>query len=735
MKISRKSLFFNVVILSVLILFPPLLLSQTRLTVAPEGEATTASDGVCCSNGQVISATQVQCRQKKGQYFSARAEALRHCKPNKVFCCVNGKVSEVSPEQCERSNGVAYSTAGEAKNKCRPEAVYCCLKGSVKKVSAGECKKKKGIAYKTERDARENCGWCCADNKVSPATPDACKRNGGNYFTNKSQADKECRKQPQCCIKGKLFTYSKRECDLKKGKYYRSYGEAQKQCRVERTQTSMKPLRPEQTSANPGRTARPMPDLIVSNINLIKDCKIEITIKNIGTSGVPASGYDLNTGAGIQMYNGAKAWGGIRLGAIDLLGRLKTPGNSVKYVWFPQAANLALGAGTHSIKVVVDSNNGVAELNENNNSKTSRLMCKQPVTEKEQRKMQNEVSKRTDGVPQHQTELDLKRPPSGTLKPLRGAPPPDQNQPQHSGVFGQLDDPSPVAQSAVRADIPDFSVSEGMLEPIPTEPADLSIAMSMSPQNAVIGVDTITVTIKVTNIGGRATSANTEVTLAFGDYPYVNHPLLNLDQWTIPRLGPGGEHTVTYQQIIPEHYIWPGGSVSYTVESGVYLFRAGIDTSTLASDETTNYSNDVAELIFQLTTPPRPDLVVCFSKFVSTRANGTQYVVYSPVVKNIGNAPSGSVNVRFYIEDKGVQNYAVPGLPAGGEYSGVNYQTVWYVRGDHDYTLWVDSNNDVVESNEVNNSIVGTIHVFGIFAADAQPTSPIQCSNEPGMAN
>ncbi len=178
----------------------------------------------------------------------------------------------------------------------------------------------------------------------------------------------------------------------------------------------------ESNTKNNSLTARlvckkPLPDLIVSDIKLIKDCKIEITIKNIGAAGVPASGYDLHKGAGIQMYKGGKAWGGIRLGAVDRSGRLKTPGTSVKHVWFPKAANLALGAGTHSIKVIADNNNAVAELNEKNNSKTVRLVCKKPVTRKQKGMLQKEVSKLPAGVQQKETlQMQAPKLPAGARK-------------------------------------------------------------------------------------------------------------------------------------------------------------------------------------------------------------------------------------------------------------------------------------------------------------------------------
>jgi hypothetical protein len=126
-----------------------------------------------------------------------------------------------------------------------------------------------------------------------------------------------------------------------------------------------------------GQQPQQLPDLIVKDLELVQDCKIKVTIANIGSAGVPASGYDLNNGAAIQMYRFAQPWGGIRLGAIDPSHLLMTPGNSVSWIWFPGAANLNLTPGTHSIKVVVDNNNAVVESDETNNSRTERLTCEQ----------------------------------------------------------------------------------------------------------------------------------------------------------------------------------------------------------------------------------------------------------------------------------------------------------------------------------------------------------------------
>lgn len=123
-------------------------------------------------------------------------------------------------------------------------------------------------------------------------------------------------------------------------------------------------------------TAKKLPDLIVRDIRLVKGCKIQVTLKNIGTAGVPSSYYDLPNAVGVQMYNGGKPWGGIILKGFDPAGKLKSPGGTATHIWFPNAANLNLGGGTHSIKVEVDNGKVLTELNETNNTLTRRLTCK-----------------------------------------------------------------------------------------------------------------------------------------------------------------------------------------------------------------------------------------------------------------------------------------------------------------------------------------------------------------------
>lgn len=231
---KNKGLLFTVLVSTILILFPSFSLSQTSLTRAPAVGATSSPDGFCCSNGQVISSSQAQCK-KRGQYYQTRGEALRHCRPNNVFCCINGQVSEISPEQCKRSQGIAYSTGAEAKRKCKPKAIYCCLKGKISKVSPEDCKKNRGTAYATSSEAKRKCKpeevYCCLQGKIKKTSPGDCKKNRGTIYKTATEAKRKCKPEVvYCCLKGSIKKVSSAECKTKKGIPYRSEREARKNC-------------------------------------------------------------------------------------------------------------------------------------------------------------------------------------------------------------------------------------------------------------------------------------------------------------------------------------------------------------------------------------------------------------------------------------------------------------------------------------------------------------------------
>lgn len=118
------------------------------------------------------------------------------------------------------------------------------------------------------------------------------------------------------------------------------------------------------------------PDLMVSDIRLTADCKIQVTIKNNGPGGVPDAAYHPTKGVIVQATANNTGWGGYHLSMIDPAKRLKTSGKSVRYVGFKRALN---SGETLTLKVaIMDPGNTARESNKKNNSLTRRLSCKRP---------------------------------------------------------------------------------------------------------------------------------------------------------------------------------------------------------------------------------------------------------------------------------------------------------------------------------------------------------------------
>jgi len=119
-----------------------------------------------------------------------------------------------------------------------------------------------------------------------------------------------------------------------------------------------------------------LPDLAISAITLLRDCKMELTLRNEGPGPLSDQAYDPKQGVAIQMSRDGQAWGGIRLAGVDPAKKLKVPGGSIKAIWFPNAANLKLTNGPQDITVMIDRLNSVAEVTELNNVLNKRLLCR-----------------------------------------------------------------------------------------------------------------------------------------------------------------------------------------------------------------------------------------------------------------------------------------------------------------------------------------------------------------------
>ncbi len=328
---------------------------------------------------------------------------------------------------------------------------------------------------------------------------------------------------------------------------------------------------------------RLLPDLIVSDIQLDKDCHILITIKNSGPGGVPDSGYHSKTGAAIQVYKGSKAWGGMRLAAFDPAGNLKNPGGSVTKAWFPDAANLDLGPGTHTIKVVVDNNTAVAEKNEGNNTRVQGLSCG--------KKMASGSTSRT--AEQKAVSLKPVRPKAVVPAPKPPPPPwPDDGGPPQA---------QSIMMESVMQDVP-----AQLNDPNFVDLAITNISLSI-PKPRFEKMFTITITIQNVGMGNQIEGGPAAYfQMELSDDPYMNYHrnIVAPFSMALPLLTAGEVHTIS------ETITMPRVVQNVPVEPGLYKLLATINTSALQVGDEHNSQNNQATKQFELRDPEPADLTV-----------------------------------------------------------------------------------------------------------------------------
>jgi hypothetical protein len=125
-----------------------------------------------------------------------------------------------------------------------------------------------------------------------------------------------------------------------------------------------------------------LPDLTVSNMRVVMidgKCKVEITILNQGSGGVPEEKYGM-VGDDSKASSSRVAISGIPsvgrfLRNIDPDRKLQVPGGSVTHVWFVTDDFSTLPAGVSSVTATLDDNSRIMESNETNNRLTKRLNC------------------------------------------------------------------------------------------------------------------------------------------------------------------------------------------------------------------------------------------------------------------------------------------------------------------------------------------------------------------------
>ncbi len=210
---------------------------------------------------------------------------------------------------------------------------------------------------------------------------------------------------------------------------------------------------------------------------------------------------------------------------------------------------------------------------------------------------------------------------------------------------------------------------------------------------------------------GRAEASKARLTIS-GPQGYSRV----FDNLPVGALNYGADHLVT---------------VSYT------LPRSGVYTNTLEADSGSqvgeaNEANNSKSKSYRA--GGLPDLVVCYYKQVRVLIQVVALSVKNyqsgveVFVKNIGEERSAPARLRFWIEERGVKYYSVPGLAAGQQHR-IFRAEKWHTTGTRKYSVIIDDDKKVLESNEDNNKGEGTIKkstTYGLLP-------PLVCSGQPIM--
>ncbi|HYR24107.1 MAG TPA: hypothetical protein VEP30_14410 [Chthoniobacterales bacterium] len=109
----------------------------------------------CCINGQVVQTTPEECREREGQCYPTREEALRHCK-DLCWCCINGHLVQLNAAECKERGGQCYQSREEALKRCG-QLCWCCINGQVVQVPVADCREREGQCFGSREEAARNC--------------------------------------------------------------------------------------------------------------------------------------------------------------------------------------------------------------------------------------------------------------------------------------------------------------------------------------------------------------------------------------------------------------------------------------------------------------------------------------------------------------------------------------------------------------------------------------------------
>jgi hypothetical protein len=114
-----------------------------------------------------------------------------------------------------------------------------------------------------------------------------------------------------------------------------------------------------------------LPDLVIDDMALDKNCQVVVRVKNIGTGPVPDQVWTVHKpeSAAVYLSVDGKGWGGETIWKFDAAKALKAPGGTAV-----MTSTLRI-TGAQSVTATVDHTKQVVESNDANNTRTERLTC------------------------------------------------------------------------------------------------------------------------------------------------------------------------------------------------------------------------------------------------------------------------------------------------------------------------------------------------------------------------
>jgi len=158
-----------------------------------KGQKTTQVTGYCCLGGKVFPSVKDDCLKRKGRFFTGKKAAENYCEAQTPgYCCLDGKVLSLKKSDCLKRKGHFFTSKKTAATWCDAQTPgYCCLNGRIFQAIKGDCLKKQGKFFKDKQAAYKVCepkGWCVLNGGIQLLTQKACKQKQGRYFSKKQEA-------------------------------------------------------------------------------------------------------------------------------------------------------------------------------------------------------------------------------------------------------------------------------------------------------------------------------------------------------------------------------------------------------------------------------------------------------------------------------------------------------------------------------------------------------------------